>query len=273
MNTDADLPANSGPNRRLVGVIALAGLAVALALLILFWPRPPADDSLKLVQARGTLVVAVDAAYPPFASVNDKGRFVGFDPDVAREIARRLGVKTQFVNVGVEGLLDALKLYKCDLVVSAFPYEYGLTRDVLFSEPYFNAGPRLAVRQDETTIRGPDDLAGRVVAVELGSGADGATRAWEARGIRLMRTMSMSDTIWALVQGQADAAVGDPVALRAYSRHPQGGGIQIVGNPIADEDYVVVLRIQERTLRDAVDEALLEMRQDGTLDELVDRWL
>jgi len=271
MSADKGANLKPKPDRRLLWAVALAGGTVALVLLILFWPRPPADDSLKLVQARGTLVVAVDAAYPPFAFVNEKGRFRGFDPDLARELARRLGVKARFVNVGVEGLLDALKLGKCDVVVSAFPYEYGLTRDFLFSEPYFNAGPRLAVRAGEAAIRGPDDLAGRRVAVELGSGADGATRSWEGRGIEMVRTMSVSDTIQALVQGDVDAAVGDPISLRTYVRHH--GGIQLVGEPIADEEYVVVLRIHERTLRDAVDEALLEMREDGTLTWLVDHWL
>jgi polar amino acid transport system substrate-binding protein len=258
-------------NRRLAWVVALAGGAVALALLFLFWPRPPADDSLKLVQAKGTLVVAVDAAYPPFASVDQDGHFVGFDPDLARELARRLGVEAQFVNVGVEGLLDALKLGKCDVVVSAFPYEYNLTRDFLFSEPYFNAGPRLAVRAGETTIRGPGDLAGRRVAVELGSAADGATRSWADRGVQMVRTMTPAEAIQALVRGEVDAAVGDPISLRERIR--QGGGIQLVGDPIADEQYVVVLRITERTLRDAVDEALLEMQKDGTLAGLIDRWL
>lgn len=271
MSTDEIVHPRPKPNRRLVWVVALAGGAVALVLLILFWPRPPADDSLKQVQARGTLVVAVDAAYPPFAFVNEKGRFRGFDPDLARELARRLDVKAQFVNVGVEGLLDALKLYKCDVVISAFPYEYGLTRDFLFSEPYFNTGPRLAVRAGEMAIQGPDDLVGRSAAVELGSGSDGATRSWEARGIEMVRTMSVSDTILALVRGEVDAAVGDPISLRTYIR--EHGGIQLVGEPITDEEYVVVLRVHERTLRDAVDEALLEMRQDGTLTQLEDRWL
>lgn len=258
-------------NRRLLWIVAVAGAAVALILLLLFWSRPPADDSLQLVQARGTLVVAVDAAYPPFASIDQDGRFVGLDPDLARELARRLGVAAQFVNVGVEGLLDALKLHQCDVVVSAFPYEYNLTRDFLFSEPYFNAGPRLAVRAGETTIRGPDDLRGRRVAVELGSAADGATRSWEARGIQIVRALTPLAAIQALARGEVDAAVGDPIGLRAYIR--QGGGIQLVGEPIAKEEYVVVLRIHERALRDAVDAALLEMQRDGTLARLIDRWL
>jgi ABC-type amino acid transport substrate-binding protein len=83
--------------------------------------------------------------------------------------------------------------------------------------------------------------------------------------------MSVSDTILALVRGEVDAAVGDPISLRTYIR--RHGDIQLVGEPIADEEYVIVLRVHERTLRDAVDEALLEMRQDGTLTQLEDRWL
>jgi len=256
---------------RLLPLIALAGAVVLLTLVILFWLRPPADDSLKLVQAKGALVIATDAAYPPFASLNEQGEFVGFDPDLGREIARRLGVEARFVNVGVEGLLDALKLYKCDVVISAFPYEYSLTRDVLFSEPYFNAGPRLAVPVWASGVQGPGDLVGRRVAVELGSAADGATRLWESLGIQIMRTMSVSEAIQAVVRGQVDAVAGDPIALRTYIR--QQDNLQLVGAPLADEEYVVVLRIQERALRDAVDKALQEIRQDGTLARLVERWL
>ncbi len=256
---------------RLLHLIALAGAVVVLTLVILFWLRPPADDSLKLVQAKGALVIATDAAYPPFASLNEQGEFVGFDPDLGREIARRLGVEARFVNVGVEGLLDALKLYKCDVVISAFPYEYGLTRDVLFSEPYFNAGPRLAVPTGASGVQGPGDLVGRRVAVELGSAADGATRLWESRGIQIRRTMSVSEAIQAVMRGQVDAVAGDPIALRTYIR--QQGNLRLVGEPLADEEYVVVLRIQERALRDAVDKALQDIRQDGTLARLVERWL
>ena len=129
------------------GVIALLLGAVALGLLM----RGREDDkTLERVQATGELRVGLDASFPPFESLDAAGSVIGFDPDLADAIAEALGAEPVFVNVGFDGLYDALWAGRVDVVISGLPYDPRRTQDVNYSQPYFNAGQVLVVRADDT---------------------------------------------------------------------------------------------------------------------------
>ena len=171
------------------GVIILLLAAVVMGLLV----RGREDDgTLERVQATGELRVGLDASFPPFESLDAGGNVVGFDADLAHAIAAALGAEPVFVNVGFDGLYDALQAGRVDVVISGLPYDPRRTQDVNYSQPYFNAGQVLVVRADDTDftqsgagIPMPAEsipnrsagipmpaLSGRVVAVEWGSLAD-----------------------------------------------------------------------------------------------------
>ena len=134
------------------GVIILALGAVTLGQLT----RGRGDDgTLEHVQATGELRVGLDASFPPFESLDANGNIVGFDPDLARAIAGKLGAEPVFVNIGFDGLYDALLADRVDVIISGLPYDPRRTQDVIYSQPYFNAGQVLVVRADDETFSDP----------------------------------------------------------------------------------------------------------------------
>jgi polar amino acid transport system substrate-binding protein len=214
----------------------------------------------------------MDASFPPFETVDDKNNFAGYDVELGQMLAEQFGGRAEFVNVGFDGLIDALKAEKFDVIISGFPFDPLLTQDVAYSYNYFNAGQVLVVRGDETRIRGVDDLGGKRVAVELGSGGD-----IEGRKLakRLKLTLATYDdpqaVLDALRNGQADAAIVD--AVTAYSAAKSPSAVRVIGEPITDEPYVIVVRLKSFKLLERINGAILQMRQDGTLERLRAKWL
>lgn len=139
--------------RWLWAVLALACWALAGRILYNAWFSRGTDPTWERLQQSGVVRVCMEAAYPPFEAQDAEGRFSGYDVDLMQELARRWSVSVDFVNVHFDGLYDALLADKCDLVVSALPYDETLTEDVLYSPSYFNAGLLLAVRKDERRDR------------------------------------------------------------------------------------------------------------------------
>jgi len=103
--------------------------------------------------------------------VNEAGQFVGYDVDLARALAERWGCRAEFASVSFDGLYDALRTDKFDLLISALPYDRTLTRDVLYSQSYFNAGEVLVARSDDIALSTLADLGDDAISVELGSEA------------------------------------------------------------------------------------------------------
>jgi ABC-type amino acid transport substrate-binding protein len=258
------------------GVLLLLLAAVALGLLL----RGQGDDrTLDRVQATGELRVGLDASFPPFESLDAAGNVVGFDADLARAVATRLGAEPVFVNIGFDGLYGALLADRVDVVISGLPYDPRRTQDVIYSQPYFNAGQVLVVRTDDSPSAGsgsgtpmPELLAGRTVAVEWGSQADMEARRLKqtVADLETLPQPTAQDALNALVAGEADAAIADAVSVYQFMS-ANGGQVRLV-ETLTDEPYVIATRIKSRRLAQAADDALTELRESGTLDAILAKW-
>jgi cystine transport system substrate-binding protein len=253
--------------------VALALISIVGAWLILRGAQP--DDSLTELQSRGELKVCMDASYPPFEWIPEGApadRIVGLDVELARAIAERLGVRATWVNVGWDGLYDSLLVGKCDAIISALPYDPTRTEEAAFSISYFNAGPALLTRADETTIIAPEDLAGRTLAVTWGSAGDVEASALSRRlrGLEVLRLPDPAEVLAAVRAGEADAALVDH--LTALEAVYAGGGLFIVGAPLTDDLYAIAVRRDDAALLAAIDEALVALRDDGRLAALKEKW-
>ena len=262
-----------------VALAAVLLIGTTLSLLLWIWPEA-VDPTWERILKTGTLRVCTDPSWPPFESVNEgTSQIVGFDADLADRLAERLAsevraepaVRAQFVAVGFDSLYDALLVGRCDVILSALPYEQARTRDVVYSVAYFNAGLVLLTQQGSSTIEILEDLEGRTVGVEWGFVPEGDTRQKEfLRRLAARRYDTADDALRALQAGEVDAAIVDRITALAYLR--ECGDLTLVGEPIYDVNYVIPVRPDSFRLLAEINRVLLEMREDGTLQALQERW-
>jgi arginine/lysine/histidine/glutamine transport system substrate-binding/permease protein len=264
---------NSAVQRWLWVLLALGCWALAGRALYIGWFRQGTDPTWQRMRQSGVVRVCMEAAYPPFEVQDAAGFFSGYDVDLMQELARRWSVSAEFVNVSFDGLYDALLADKCDLVLSALPYDETLTKDVLYSPSYFNAGLLLAVRQDERRIRGVNSLKGKKVGVELGAAGDLEARRLveEARiSLQIVTSPSAEEALQALAAGEVDAAIADSVSVYRFAHNP--GGIRYFKRFLTDAQYVIAMRPGSGYLWKRTADELARMHKDGFLEGLQQRW-
>lgn len=230
------------------------------------------DTTWQAMQERGTWRVGLDPSFPPFEMLDQEGRPVGYDVDLAQALAKTWGLEAEIVAVGFDSLPDTLKAGKIDSIVSAYPFDERLTQDYAFSAPYFDAGVRLAVRAGSpiTTVA---DLSGRRVGVEWGSMGDMLGRQMQRDGVdvTLVSLETPADLLDALTSKQeVDAIFIDNVALR----QAQGAGRQIVAvdEPLESVPYVIVVPRRAAELHQNLEASLKLLQANGHLANLESTW-
>ena len=232
-----------------------------LALALIIWGgrtayrRWQGRSGLAEIRRRGVLRVGLDASFPPFESLDEDGQVVGLDADIARAIADDLGVEVQFVNIGFDGLYDALLIERVDVLLSGLPVDPYRSRDVAYSVNYFNAGQALVTRRDN--IKTTADLAGESVAVEWGSLGD-----MEAR--RLQKTipnLQLNPQPNAQSALQFDIAIVDGVNAMTQ---PQ---MRVV-TYLSDEWYAAAVDAGNSALLAEINKTLARMQESGEMEGL-----
>ena len=244
-----------------------------VALLILLAACNTKSDALTRIQQAQVLRVAMDPSLEPFEFVDGSGHPTGFDVDLAKQIGARLNVDVQFVTTNYDGLYDALTVGRADIIISALYPDPSRSQTFAFSPPYFQAGEMLIVR-DDSTIQGVGDLAGREVMVIYGTEAHMIAQNWQQTidpPPVLLPGDAAATVLGVLAAGYADAALVDNISAQAHLREIPG--LRVIGSPVNDNPYVIAARVQDRDLIQAVADIIVEMRTDGTLDALLDRWL
>ncbi len=228
------------------------------------------EEEKKVTTIReGKLLMGSDTTYPPFESIDDKGEAVGFDVDVAREIAARLGLELEVVSVKWEGIIPGLKTGDYDMVMSAMTITDERKMEIDFSDPYIDSDQSIAVRKGESGIKSEADLAGKVVGVQVDT--TGQFTAEEIPGIKEIRKY---DTILMAFEdlelGRIDAIVND-YPVNAYISKTRGK-TEVVATIKTDEQYGIGVKKGNTQLLEAINEALAEMKKDGSYQRIFEKW-
>lgn len=251
------------------------GLILLFALLLVGCAAAEPDRTWQRIQQQGVLRVGMEASWQPFEFIDPQGQLVGFDVELAQALGERLGVNVQFVaNLSFDGLYDALAADRVDVVISALIVDPSRSADVSFSTPYFDAGQVLVVGQG-ADISGMRDLSGRVLAVVLGSDGDALARHWARRlvGMSLLHTDTATEAVQAVAQGHAAAALIDRASALLALRQTRIPGLRINSPPLTGEQFAAAVRRDSDALLRALNAALDELRRDGTLKALEEKWL
>lgn len=229
------------------------------------------DPVWAAARERGALRVAVDVGFRPFAD-QVGGELAGYDVDLARAVAARLGLRAEFVPTGYDALYDTLTSGRADMIASALPYAPEQGFRARFSSFYFDAGQVLVVPA-ASPINGPADLGGRVVGVALGSDADALARRMARDGAAFALRSTYDEPAEALADlraGGLDAVLTDNVAaLTAVQGAP---GLRIAA-ALTSEPYALAMPRAAFQLEAEVNRALADLRDEGLFAELNERWL
>ena len=218
----------------------------------------------------GTLLIGTDAPYPPFeiGTPNDSD-FSGYDVDLGKDLAERLGLTPQFQDTSFDTIFRNTAAGQFDIAIAASTITPGRQKTVNFSDPYYEAQQGLVVPED-SDIDGPEDLGGLIVAAQ--DATTGETYANEETDAAEVRGFPEGpDAISAVVTGQADASIVDePVSADAVEKTP---GIKVAATIPTNELYGIAISKENPELLAAVNSALQEMKDDGTIQGLYDTYL
>ena len=262
--------------KRMNAIRDLIAVSVLLSYALLAWAVRPGPDSLALdavlaaARARGTLRVAVDVGFRPFADQVD-GAIVGYDIELAQAVAAELGLVAEFVPTGYDALYDTLTSGRADVIASALPYAPEQGYRARFSSIYFDAG-QLLVTPDDSPISSASALGGRRVGVALGSDADALARRMASDGGFTLRSSydDPADAFAELRAGRLDAVIADAVAARSAVQGVPGLRIAAA---LSSEPLVLGMPRAAFQLEAEVNRALEELRQAGLFEQLNARWL
>ncbi len=221
-------------------------------------------------QQSDALVVATDAAFPPFEYIDEETKdIIGFDIDLMNAIAEKADLDIVYKNVAWDPLLAGMADCQYDMAISAMTITPERAEQFSFSDPYINAGQIVVVAIDNDTVGGPDDLVGASIGAQIGT-----TGAMEAEAIE-DTTLKTYDTyelaFLDLANGQIDAVIADyPTAVAFVNQNAES--LKVVGDVFTDENYGIAFCLGNTELIDQVNAALAELQAEGFIDELVVEW-
>jgi cystine transport system substrate-binding protein len=249
----------------------MRGFAWAGLLLALVCAPVLAADQYAAVKSRGTLNIGMEGTYPPFCYQDESGALVGFDVEIGRAVAERMGLKPQFLPSKWEGILAALETGRFDVVINQVTVTEARRKAYDFSEPYTYSGLQLIVRKDRLKdIKGPDDLAGKRVGVLLGTNHEQWLKDHTPKAdIRTYEDDATRNQ--ELLVGRIDAVLNDRLILGAVTR-VYGGQLVAAGGPLSQEREAIAVRKGSPELVAAINGALASLAADGTLKRISEKW-
>ena len=222
--------------------------------------------------AGGTLTVGFDQDFPPMGFVGDNGEYTGFDLDLAKEVASRLGLEYKAQPVAWDSKDMELESGNIDCIWNGFTIT-GREDDYTWTTPYM-ANKQVFVVANDSDIKSQADLAGKVVEVQADSSAEGALK--ENQDLantfgQLLTTPDYNTAFMDLEQGAVDAVAMD-VIVAGYQIKQRNADFKILDDSLSEEEYGIGFKKGNTELRDKVQGALEEMAADGTLAKISDEW-
>ncbi|KEP71710.1 amino acid ABC transporter substrate-binding protein [Thioclava sp. BHET1] len=234
---------------------------IAIATLAAFGAGAAQAATLAEIQKAGVFRVGTEGTYPPFTYHDASGNLTGFDVDIARAIAAKLGVKVEFLEGRWDGLIAGIDADRYDAVINEVGITDARKKKYDFSEPYIASKAALIVRSDDDTIKSFADLKGKTAAQSLSSNFGQIAK---DNGADLIGTDGFAQSIALVIQHRADATVNDSLSYLDFKKHKPNAPVKLVATlPNADYSGVIIAKNQPKLLA-AINTALDEMKADGT---------
>ncbi|MDF2118015.1 ABC transporter substrate-binding protein [Roseiarcaceae bacterium H3SJ34-1] len=229
---------------------------------------PAVADTLSDVKAKGVMTAGNSGSYPPFEYMAD-GKLTGFDVDLAEELGRRMGIKIQFTIIDFKGIVASLTSKRVDVLITALTKTPERAQQILFSEPYYDAGTGAAVLVS-SNIKNPEDLEGKTIGLQIGSSGERYARTELTK--YTFKTKTYDDFVLAvndLKNKRVDAVLNSLPSLKYNTRNDPAITITQTWSP---SDVGINTRKEDTALMDEINKHLVAMKNDGFLKSLDVKW-
>ena len=229
-----------------------------------------AANKLEAIQSNGKLVIALEGAWQPWSFHDESDTLVGYDVEVSRAIAEKLGVEPEYVESDWDSLFAGLDAGRYDLVCNGVEVTEERAKTYNFTTPYGYIHTALAVRKDNEDIKSFEDLAGKTTANSL---ASTYMELAESYGATVQGIDTLEETIQLLTAGRIDATLNADVSFYDYLNvHPDADFKLVAQTAEASHVAIPVLKSEDTAYLDALNTAIEELRADGTLKTLSEKY-
>ncbi|MGD1036343.1 MAG: transporter substrate-binding domain-containing protein [Roseiarcus sp.] len=233
-----------------------------------------ADDTLAEVKKRGELVVATEMQFPPF-DISDNGTFKGVDRELVDAVAKELGVKVSYLDLPWTSILPGLEAKKFDLCIAPVTITKERMKRYLFTVPIAEATAALMKRASDAGIAKPEDIAGKTVGGQKGTSQLEQLKAFAAKlpkPVEVKEYVDNNQSYADLAAGRIDASVNSLPNL-AYAAAQRSDTFAVVLPPFGQPTYFSwVGRLEDATLLDAINAAIVKVEADGTMAKIQKTW-
>ena len=245
------------------GSTAASGTAASVA--------PAAGDQLSNIQSSGKLIVALEGAWQPWSYHDESDTLVGYDVEVSRAIAEKLGVEPEYVESDWDSLFAGLDAGRFDIVCNGVEVTDERAKTYDFTTPYGYIHTALAVRKDNEDIKSFEDLKGKTTANSL---ASTYMELAESYGATVQGIDTLEETIQLLTAGRIDATLNADVSFYDYLNvHPDADFKLVAQTEDASHVAIPVRKGDDSaSLLEAINTAIEELRADGTLKALGEKY-
>ena len=229
------------------------------------------SDLLSTIQERGTLIVALEGAWQPWSYHDESDTLVGYDVEVSRAIAEKLGVEPEYVESDWDSLFAGMDAGRYDLVCNGVEVTEERSKTYDFNTPYGYIHTALAVKKDNDSITSFEDLNGKTTANSL---ASTYMELAESYGATVQGIDTLEETIQLLTAGRIDATLNADVSFYDYLNVHPDADFKLVAFTEEASHVAIPLRKGDETaaLLEAINNAIEELRADGTLTELSEKY-
>ncbi len=246
-------------------------LLISLTLLV---GNVQAESTLDLIQKKGELRVGFDSGYIPFEMSSKKGKFIGFDIDIAKAMAKAMKVKFVPVNTDFDGIIPALLTKKIDIIISGITITQERNLQINFAGPYFYSGQAiLLAKKHENKVKSYKNLnhSNFLVVSRLGTTGEMATK----RLIPKAKYKSFdkeADAALEVINGRADAFIYDLPVLIQLKKKMGGDKVLLLDKPFTYEPLGFGIRRGDPDFLNWLDNFIIQIKNDGTYTRMYNKW-
>lgn len=245
-------------------------LSLALILVLAACGSGGDADGAEGGELEDTYTVVSDTSFVPFEFMDD-GEYVGFDIDLINAIADEAGFEIDMETTNFDGMIPGLQTGQFDVAIAGMGITEDRKESIDFSDPYYESGLAIGVPSDNEDINGIEDLEGKTIATRLGSTSSSYIKE-NIEGAEPNEYEQLDQAYLSVENGSSDAILYDAPNVNYYIQTSDEDNLKVVGDLYQAEEYGIGITKGQEALVEAINDALATLREDGTYDEIYEKW-